>query len=66
MKTLNEISQHARRHANAQARHNTAIKLRQQAEFRHAAINGLRVLVVTSVLIIVVGCVYHGGIGWLL
>ena len=66
MKTLNEISHQARRHANEQARHDTAMKLRQQAEFRLAIINGLRVLVVTSALIIAVGCVYHGGIGWLL
>ena len=66
MKTLNEISHQARLHANAQARRYAAAKLRQQAEFRHAAINGLRVLVVTSALIIAVGCVYHGGIGWLL
>jgi len=66
MKTLNEIRHQSRRHANEQARREAATKLRQQAEFRLAIINGLLVLLIACAAIIAVGCVYHGGIEWLL
>ena len=66
MKTLNEIRHQSRRHANEQARKDEDLRLRQQAEFRLAVVNGLLVLVIACAAIIAVGWVYHGNIGWLI
>ena len=63
MTTLNEINRRARLHAEQET---AKLAARQAAEFRSAMIAGAIYTAIAAALIISVGCVYHGGIGWLL
>jgi cobalamin biosynthesis Mg chelatase CobN len=63
MPALNEINRAARLHAEREYQKRLE---RQKAEFWAAMASAGMFFVTVVVTLIAVGCVYHGGIGWLL
>jgi hypothetical protein len=63
MPALNEINRPASLHAEREYQKRLE---RQKAEFNAAMASAAMFFVTVFVMIVAVGCVYHGGIGWLL